>query len=56
MTKHAFCYVCDAVAVEPLEHPDTTGRYRGGDMVCSVCGFVICTLYEPVDQVEARSK
>ena len=37
VTKHAFCDVCDAV--RPLEHLDTTGRYRGRDMVCTVCGF-----------------
>ena len=44
------------ITVEPLEHPDTTGRYRGGDMVYAACGFVICTLYEPVEGVEPRSK
>jgi hypothetical protein len=55
MTKRAFCTACDAaqaVTVEPLEHPDTTRRYRGGDMVCAVCGFVICTQYQPVEGVE----
>jgi hypothetical protein len=59
MPKHAFCTACDAVqpvTVEPLAHPDTTGRYRGGDMAYAVCGFVICTLYEPVEGVEPRSK
>ena len=50
--KHAFCDACKVVlpvTIEPLDQPDTTGRYRGGDMVCAVCGFIICTLYEPVE-------
>jgi len=49
--KHAYCEACDRVqpvTVEPPEEPDTTGRYRGGDMVCTACGFVICTVYEPI--------
>ena len=47
----------EALVAEPLPPPaELTGRYRSADMVCSVCGFVIGTLYEPVAQVEARSK
>jgi len=38
MAKHAYCESCGTVqpvTIEPLEQPDTTGRYRGGDMVCT---------------------
>jgi hypothetical protein len=30
-----------------LPPPDTTGQFRGGDMMCAVCGFIIATLFEP---------
>jgi len=33
--------------LEPLGQPDTTGQFRGGDMLCAVCGFIIATLFEP---------
>ena len=49
MPNHAYCEVGDAVqpvTVEPLQELDKTGRYRGGDMVCAVCGFIARTLYE----------
>jgi hypothetical protein len=42
MGTHAYCDVCDAiqpVAIEPLDQPDVTGRFRGGDVMCSECGF-----------------
>ena len=44
------CEVCDAarsVTVEPLQGLDMTGRYRGGEMVYTARGFIVCTLHEP---------
>ena len=49
---HVYCPNCDAVQpalVEPLTDLDVTGRFRGGDISCAVCGFVVVTLYEPVE-------
>ena len=46
----AYCGVCEAiqpVLVEPMQSPDASGRYMGGDMVCTLCKNVIATLYTP---------
>jgi hypothetical protein len=57
--SHAYCDTCASiqpVVVEPLDHADTTGRFRGGDMVCTVCGTIIRTVYEPVADQATRFK
>ena len=58
MPNYAYCDICHAVqpvTVEPLTHPDATGRYRGGDTLCTVCGWIICALYRPVEEPEAKA-
>jgi hypothetical protein len=55
MPTHAYCNFCGAiqpVEVGALERADASGRFRGGDMLCAVCGWIICTLYKPVEAVE----
>lgn len=47
--QFAYCRSCAQIrpiVAEELKHPDTTGRFRGGDIVCTVCHYIICTLYE----------
>ena len=50
---HAYCNFCSAiqpVEVGALERPDTSGRFHGADMLCTVCGWIVCTLYKPVEE------
>lgn len=46
--SHAYCPNCkqiQPVKAEPLTNPDDSGKYRGGDIVCSVCHYIIATLF-----------
>jgi hypothetical protein len=47
---HAYCALCEEVQevlIEELLGEDTTGRFGGGDIVCTVCGSVLLTVYVP---------
>jgi hypothetical protein len=57
MPTHAYCDICGAiqpVEVGALEHPDPSGRFRGADVLCAVCGWIVCTLYERLVRGEAH--
>ena len=48
MGTHAYCEVCDAiqaVTIEPLDQPDTTGQFRGGGI--AYINIVSITRLEP---------
>lgn len=45
---HFWCEVCreiQPVIVESMNHFDVTASFRGGDIVCKKCNFVITTAY-----------
>jgi hypothetical protein len=47
---HFWCEVCCAIQpalFEGANHTDTSGTFIGGDVVCSVCDFIIATAYTP---------
>jgi len=47
---HFWCEVCDAIQpafFEGANHQDTSGDFVGGDVVCSVCAFIVATAYTP---------
>lgn len=52
--EYAYCPNCRKIrliAAEPLKSQDTTGRFLGGDLVCTVCRVIIATLYKPLGSI-----
>ena len=52
LPSHAYCDFCEKVqpvTCEAPSHPDDTGLYKGGDVLCNVCGWIVCTFYEPLE-------
>jgi len=55
---HFWCEVCDAIQpafFEGANHQDTSGDFVGGDVVCSVCAFIVATAYTPNVDVTGAS-
>ena len=47
---HAYCDLCEKIQEvlrEELWGEDTTGQFGGGDIVCTVCGSVLLTVFVP---------
>jgi hypothetical protein len=47
---HACCDHCEKIQElmrEELWGKETSGRFGGGDIVCTVCGLVLLTVYVP---------
>ena len=45
---HVYCDTCAKIQPaerEPLDVIDISGRFLGGDLLCSVCKFVVATVY-----------
>jgi hypothetical protein len=54
---HFWCEVCDAIQPAFFEgalHHSTADDFVGGDVVCSVCAFIVATAYTP--NAELRPK
>ena len=59
MATHVWCDSCQEIrpiAEEGLAYPDATGHYLSADLICAVCGGIVCTLYTPLqDLAQAES-
>jgi len=54
MPNHAYCDFCEkiqTVTFEALTRPDDTGLYKGGDVLCDVCGWIVCTFYDRLETI-----
>jgi hypothetical protein len=50
---HAWCELCEKIQPvkrEDLHGEDTTGKFLGGDILCTECGLVLLTVYVPKSQ------
>ena len=54
---HFWCEVCDAIQPAFFEgalHHSTADDFVGGDVVCSVCAFIVATAYTTNAEVTGR--
>jgi hypothetical protein len=55
--ERASCDLCKAdqpMVIEFVNETHPTGRYRGADAICAVCGWIFCTFYEAIEQPEVH--